>query len=140
MVLTRLKECNLKLNPKKCKVMQRKIKYVGYIVSEHGAEADPEKIEKVINWREPKKTEDKKRIPVLESKIDNAQDSMEDELEDDDEIVVTQTTNRAKENTEIGASGVFTQIIVPGGSDASSHSSIFDSLIDAADALCPDHH
>ena len=76
--------------------MQRKVKCVGYIVSEHGAEADPEKTEKVTNWREPKKTEDKKRIPVLESKIDNAQDSMGDELEEDDEIVVTQTTNRKK--------------------------------------------
>ena len=30
--------------------MQRKVKYVGHIVSEYGIEADPEKIEKVINW------------------------------------------------------------------------------------------
>ena len=33
-VLTRLRECNLKLNPKKCKFMQRKVKYVGHICSE----------------------------------------------------------------------------------------------------------
>ena len=57
-VLTRLKECILKLNPKKCKLMQRKVKYVGHIVSEYGVEADQEKIEKVINWPEPKNAEE----------------------------------------------------------------------------------
>ena len=45
-VLRRLKECNLKLNLKKCKFLQTKVKYVGHIVSENGVEADPEKIEK----------------------------------------------------------------------------------------------
>ena len=38
--------------------MQRKVKYVGHIVSEYGVEADPEKIEKVINWPEPKNGEE----------------------------------------------------------------------------------
>ena len=47
MVLTKLKECNLKLNTKKCKFMQRKVKYGGHIVSEQGIEADPEKLEKL---------------------------------------------------------------------------------------------
>ena len=42
-VLQRLKDCNLKLNPKKCKFLQTKLKYVGHIVSEIGVEADPEK-------------------------------------------------------------------------------------------------
>lgn len=58
MVLKRLKECNLKLNPKKCKFLQRKVKYVGHIVSENGVEADPEKIEKVVNWPKPKNPEE----------------------------------------------------------------------------------
>ena len=57
-VLTRLRECNLKLNPKKCKFMQRKVKYVGHICSEHGVEADPEKIEKVVSWPRPKNAEE----------------------------------------------------------------------------------
>lgn len=58
MVLKRLKECNLKLNPKKCKFLQTKVKYVGHIVSENGVEADPEKIEKVVNWPTPKNAEE----------------------------------------------------------------------------------
>ena len=57
-VLKRLKECNLKLNPKKCKFLQTKVKYVGHIVSEKGVEADPEKIEKIRNWPTPKNAEE----------------------------------------------------------------------------------
>lgn len=53
-VLKRLKECNLKLNPKKCKFLQGKVKYVGHIVSENGVEADPEKIDKIVFWPTPK--------------------------------------------------------------------------------------
>ena len=53
-VLNRLKECNLKLSPKKCKFLQRRVKYIGHIVSEKGVEVDPEKVEKVINWPTPK--------------------------------------------------------------------------------------
>lgn len=53
-VIKRLKECNLKLNPKKCKFLQRTVKYVGHIVSENGVEADPEKIDKIVNWPTPK--------------------------------------------------------------------------------------
>ena len=41
-VLTRLRGCNLKLSPKKCKFLQTKVKYVGHIVLENGVEADPE--------------------------------------------------------------------------------------------------
>ena len=58
MVLSRLKECNLKLNPKKCSFLQTKVKYVGHIVSENGVEADPEKIDRVINWPKPKNGEE----------------------------------------------------------------------------------
>lgn len=57
-VLTRLRECNLKLSPKKCKFLQTKVKYVGHIVSENGVEADPDKIEKVKNWPTPQNAEE----------------------------------------------------------------------------------
>ena len=57
-VLKRLKECNLKLNTKKCKFLQTKVKYVGYIVSEKGLDADPENIEKIRNWPTPKNAEE----------------------------------------------------------------------------------
>ena len=53
-VLKRLRECNLKLSPKKYKFMQRRVKYIGHIVSERGVEVDPEKVEKIINWPTPK--------------------------------------------------------------------------------------
>ena len=48
-VLNRFKECNLKLSPKKCKFLQRRVKYIGHFVSEFGVEVDAEKVEKVIN-------------------------------------------------------------------------------------------
>ena len=57
-VLTRLRECNLKLSPKKCNFLQTKVKYVGHIVSENGVEADPEKVEKVKNWPTPQNAEE----------------------------------------------------------------------------------
>ena len=44
--------------PKKCKLMQRKVKYVGHICSEQGVETDPEKTEKVVKWPVPKNAEE----------------------------------------------------------------------------------
>ena len=52
-VLTRLKECNLKLSAEKCHFMQKKVSFLGHIVSEDGVETDPEKINKVKNWPVP---------------------------------------------------------------------------------------
>ena len=53
-VLNRLKECNLKLSSKKCKFLQRRVKYIEHIVSEFGVEVDAEKVKNVINWPKPK--------------------------------------------------------------------------------------
>ena len=58
MVLKRLKECNLKLNPKKRKLLQTKVRYVGHIVLENSVEPDPEKLDKVKNWPKPKNAEE----------------------------------------------------------------------------------
>ncbi|PVD35568.1 hypothetical protein C0Q70_02531 [Pomacea canaliculata] len=52
-VLDRLRDCGLKLNPKKCTFAQDRVKYVGHIVSAAGVETDPEKCEKVKNWPVP---------------------------------------------------------------------------------------
>ena len=49
LVLGRLKESGLKLSRKKCNFFQRKVKYVGQIVSEKGVQPDPEKTKKVKN-------------------------------------------------------------------------------------------
>lgn len=47
-VLQRLQECNLKLSADKCYFLQRRVKFLGHIVSE-GIETDPEK-----NWKSKK--------------------------------------------------------------------------------------
>lgn len=52
-VFKRIRQCGLKLSPKKCSLFQEKVKYVGHIVSENGIEADPDKIEKVRSWPIP---------------------------------------------------------------------------------------
>ena len=58
LVLQRLRECGLKLAPKKCKFFYRKEAYVGHVASEHGVETDPSKTEKIKNWPTPSTPED----------------------------------------------------------------------------------
>ncbi|XP_046553307.1 uncharacterized protein LOC124262803 [Haliotis rubra] len=58
LVFRRLQECGLKLAPQKCKFFKRKVRYVGYIVSAEGIEADPEKIDKIQHWPTPSTPED----------------------------------------------------------------------------------
>lgn len=57
-VLHRLRECGLKLSPRKCKFFQRKVVYLGYMVSSDGISPDPGKIDKVMHWPKPKTPED----------------------------------------------------------------------------------
>ncbi|KAI3351500.1 hypothetical protein L3Q82_020360 [Scortum barcoo] len=49
-VLNRLKEYGLKLSSEKCKFFQTSVKYLGHIVSQHGVETDPQKIEALKTW------------------------------------------------------------------------------------------
>ena len=48
-VFLRLRSANLKLNPKKCSLFGREVKYLGHIVSEQGITTDLEKISAVKN-------------------------------------------------------------------------------------------
>ena len=57
-VFDRLRQANLKLKPKKCNLFQRKVKYLGHVVSGEGVQCDPEKIDKVLNWPGPKRVKD----------------------------------------------------------------------------------
>ncbi|XP_050222714.1 uncharacterized protein LOC126672805 [Mercurialis annua] len=49
----KLKGFNLKLNPEKCVFAVRSGKFLGHLISEKGIEANPEKIEAVINMKAP---------------------------------------------------------------------------------------
>ena len=49
-VLTRLAEAGLKLKPSKCKLVHKKVEYLGYVVSSSGIAADPKKIYAVENF------------------------------------------------------------------------------------------
>ena len=49
----RHRAANLKLCPKKCKLFQRKISFLGHQLSEDGIEACTEKTEKIRNWPRP---------------------------------------------------------------------------------------
>lgn len=49
----RLKDANLKLKPTKCRLLQRRVSFLGYTVSAAGIETDPQKISAITNWPTP---------------------------------------------------------------------------------------
>ena len=54
LILERLKEANLKLNPKKCNLLCTKVSFLGHEVSETGIATDSSKIQVVSDWPQPK--------------------------------------------------------------------------------------
>ena len=52
-VLARLREAGLKLKPKKCHLAQLQVEYLGHLVSEHGIQTDPHKLEAVQKFPQP---------------------------------------------------------------------------------------
>ena len=51
LLFTRLLDCDLKLLADKCVFfLARSVKFLGQIVTKHGIETDPVKIEKIKNW------------------------------------------------------------------------------------------
>ena len=52
-LLQRLQEVNLKLKPSKCSLMQKKVVYLGHVVSGDGIATDPEKVKLVEEWPTP---------------------------------------------------------------------------------------
>lgn len=53
LVLNRLHSEGLKAKLSKCTFFQRKVKYLGHVVSDQGVATDPSKIEAVAQWRSP---------------------------------------------------------------------------------------
>ena len=54
LVFDRLKQYNLKINPKKCQFFDTSVLFLGHILSAKGISANPEKVEKVKAWPVPK--------------------------------------------------------------------------------------
>ncbi len=54
MVLSKLREVNLKLNPKKCCFAAKSIAFLGHVVSENGTRPDPGKVEAVLHFPQPR--------------------------------------------------------------------------------------
>jgi len=53
-VFQRLRLAGLKLKPTKCRLFQKRVTFLGHVVSSRGIEPDPGKISGIANWPEPK--------------------------------------------------------------------------------------
>ncbi|XP_050217421.1 uncharacterized protein LOC126668258 [Mercurialis annua] len=58
----KLKSFNLKLNPEKCVFAVRSGKFLGHLISEKGIEANPEKIEAVMNMKAPSSVKEVQKL------------------------------------------------------------------------------
>jgi len=61
-VFLRLREVNLKINPKKYSLFRRKVRYLDHIISEKGIITDPEKTTTIENWLVSKNKKQIRRI------------------------------------------------------------------------------
>ncbi|CAG9129442.1 unnamed protein product [Plutella xylostella] len=61
-VLEKLKHANLTINLEKCKFFRSQLKYLGYVVDEHGLRTDPSKVEAILNYPTPTSRKDLKRF------------------------------------------------------------------------------
>ena len=61
-VLLRLRAFGLKLNPRKCSFLRRKLTYLGHEISEDGIQADREKCRVIEEWETPKSLKELRRF------------------------------------------------------------------------------
>ena len=57
-VFERISRHGLKLNPSKCKFYQRKVNYLGHVISEEGLQVDTEKTDALRTWPAPKSVDE----------------------------------------------------------------------------------
>ena len=67
LVIKRLEEINLKLNPSKCKFAQHSLDYLGHIVSREGLRTNPKLTEAVAEFPRPQTVSDARRFLGLAS-------------------------------------------------------------------------
>ena len=53
MIFDRLRSSGLKLKPSKCKLLRKRLPFLGHIVTDFGNETDPEKIQAIAEWPTP---------------------------------------------------------------------------------------
>jgi len=53
-VFTRLRAANLKVHIKKCSLFQRRVNFLGHVLTETGIEVQEEKVKAVQNWPTPR--------------------------------------------------------------------------------------
>ena len=53
-VLERLRKAKLKLKPKKCHLFRQQVLYLGHVITPDGVGTDPQKIEAIKTWTQPK--------------------------------------------------------------------------------------
>lgn len=66
-VFERLARAGLKLKPKKCFLFQKRVSYLGHVVTEEGISADPGKVEQVRTWPIPENSTEVKSFLGLAS-------------------------------------------------------------------------
>ena len=66
-VFERLTCAGLKLKPKKCFLLQKRVSYLGHVVTEEGITADPENVEQVRTWPIPENSTEVKSFLGLAS-------------------------------------------------------------------------
>ena len=64
-MFSRLRPANLKLNLKKCKLFQHKVRFLGHVVSAEGVSTDPDKVKGVKTWPVPRNAKEGRRFVGL---------------------------------------------------------------------------
>ena len=64
-MFSRVREANLKLNSKRCKLFRRKVRFLGHVVCAEGVTTDPAKVEAVNTWPVPRNAKEVRRFVGL---------------------------------------------------------------------------